>query len=277
MGKVKIRMFNQKGLQRFEDLLDTLKDNPARAEWDENLKAEIGTLLFDDELTSEFGEGYEIDRDKRFKNRYAFGEYLYGILRGKHVEKEIGMLSWLALLFFDKICKKTGQRNRLKILSKYRYIPEIENSWRFYRHLILTPILVWQRLKQDSILLLSNPLYQSGDAVEQLMSRQDFIANEKMITVARKLYIDEEKRKPNSKAFSASEPGIMTHCLHVCIKHLVPYRDTQKVCLYGYYLYYNNLELFDCRIQRNLFTNKVDLNFAYSFFPPQTGLFYFAV
>jgi hypothetical protein len=76
---------------------------------------------------------------------------------------------------------------------------------------------------------------------------------------------------------SASEPGIMTHCLHVCIKHLVPYRDTQKVCLYGYYLYYNNLELFDCRIQRNLFTNKVDLNFAYSFFPPQTGLFYFAV
>ncbi|MEX0608150.1 MAG: hypothetical protein WD016_04490 [Balneolaceae bacterium] len=206
MASVKIRKFNRSGLQVFEDLLDDLISNPSHAEWNTSLKMKIDKILFDNEITSEFGD-YEIDRDKEFENRYDFGEYLYGIFKSKHVEKEIGMLSWLALLFFDQICKKSGKNNRLQILSKYRYIPEIENSWRFYRHLVLTPILVWQRLKEDSILLLSNPLYESGDAVEQLMSRQDFIANDKILTVARKLYIDEIKRKPKSRAFSDSEPG----------------------------------------------------------------------
>lgn len=207
MEEVKIKKFNKEGLQAFEDFIDSLKENPSRAEWNEQLKDEIESILFDNILISEIGENFVIDRDKQFDNRYKFGEYLYEVFGDKHIEKEIGMLSWLALLFFDQICKKTGKKDRLKVLSKYRYIPEVENSWRFYRHLILTPILVWQRLKEDAILLLSNPLYQSGDAVEQLMSRQDFIANENMITIARKLYMDEEKRRPKPKAFSDSEPG----------------------------------------------------------------------
>jgi hypothetical protein len=208
MAEVKIRKFNQVGLQRFEDFLNDLKDNPAHAELNEKLRKEIEELLFDENLTSEFHDGsYNIGRDKRFENRYAFGKYLFGIFRERHVEKETGMLSWLALLFIDQICKNIGNSNRLQVLSKYRYIPEIENSWRFYRHLILTPILVWQRLKQDSILLLSNPLYESGDAVENLMSRQDFIANDNMISVAKQLYFDEEKRKPKPRSFSDSEPG----------------------------------------------------------------------
>jgi hypothetical protein len=206
MESVKIRKFNRSGLQAFENLLDDLKSNPSQAEWNTNLKMKIDNLLFDKNLTSEFGD-YEIDRCKNFDNRYDFGEYLYGIFESKHVEKEIGMLSWVALLFFDQICRKSGKSYRLQILSKYRYIPEIENSWRFYRHLILTPILVWQRLKGDSILLLSNPLYESGDAVEQLMSRQDFIANDNILSIARKLYLDEEKKKPKPRSFSDSEPG----------------------------------------------------------------------
>jgi len=207
MATVRIRSFNRVGLQEFENLLDKLKDNPSMAQWNEKLRSEIDEILFNNEFTSEFGDDYEIDRGKEFENRYDFGKYLYGIFRSKHVEKEIGMLSWLALLFLNQICKKLGKSNRLQILSKYRYIPEIENSWRFYRHLVLTPIIVWQRLKEDSILLLSNPLYESGDAVEQLMSRQDFIANEKILTVARKLYFDEQKRRPKPRAFSDSEPG----------------------------------------------------------------------
>ncbi len=207
MANVRIREFNKTGLQRFEQLLDKLKDNPPLTQWNEKLRSEIDEILFNNEFTSEFGEGYDIDRDKEFENRYHFGKYLFGIFRSKHVEKEIGMLSWLALLFFDQVCKKSAKSNRLQILSKYRYIPEIENSWRFYRHLVLTPVLVWQRLKEDSILLLSNPLYESGDAVEQLMSRQDFIANERILTVAKKLYFDEQKKKPKPRTFSDSEPG----------------------------------------------------------------------
>lgn len=207
MTIVRIRSFNRSGLQKFEQLLDKLKDNPSLAQWDEKLRSEIDEILFNNEFTSEFGEDYQVDKDKEFDNRYDFGKYLYGIFRNTHVEKEIGMLSWLALLFFDQICKKSDKSNRLQILSKYRYIPEIENTWRFYRHLVLTPILVWQRLKEESILLLSNPLYESGDAVEQLMSRQDFISNENILTVARKLYFDEQKKKPKPRAFSDTEPG----------------------------------------------------------------------
>ncbi|CAN5330784.1 hypothetical protein BH23BAC3_BH23BAC3_26610 [soil metagenome] len=208
MGSIKIRMFNRFGLQAFEDLIDDLKSNPSQAEWNTNLKLKIDKILFDENLTSEFGD-YEIDRFKKFDNRYEFGEYLYGIFKSKHVEKEVGMLSWLALLFFDQICKNFGKTKRLEVLSKYRYIPEIDNSWRYYRHLILTPIVVWQRLKEDSILLLSNPLYESSDTVEKIMSRRDFIANKNMITVAKKLYFDEEKRQRKTGAVTSTRPGNM--------------------------------------------------------------------
>lgn len=207
MAIVRVRELNQIGLQEFENLLEKLKDNPSMAQWNDKIRKEIDEILFNNEYTSEFGSDYKIDSDKEFENRYDFGKYLYGIFRNKHIEKEVGLLSWLALLFFQQICKKSDKNNRLKVLSKYRYIPEIENSWRFYRHLVLTPILVWQRLKEDSIILLSNPLYESGDAVEQLMSRQDFIANENILTVARQLYFDEKKKKPKPRSFSDSEPG----------------------------------------------------------------------
>lgn len=208
MGSVKIRKFNRSGLQAFEDLLDDLKSNPSHAEWNTNLKLKIDKILFDENLTAEFGD-YEIKRDKKFDNRFEFGKYLYETFGSKHIEKETGILSWLALAFFYQICKKVGKTERLEILSKYRYIPEIDNSWRYYRHLILTPIVVWQRLKEDSILLLSNPLYESSDTVEKIMSRRDFIANKNMITVARKLYFDEEKRQRKVGAVTSSRPGNM--------------------------------------------------------------------
>lgn len=207
MEVVTIREFNEEGLYSFERFLEALKENPSLAEWDDELRKKVDQLLFDEELTSKFGSGYEIDREKKFENRYEFGNYLFQIFQQRHIEKEIGMLSWMALLFFDQVCEKTKKKSRLKVLSKYRYIPEIENSWRFYRHLILTPILAWQRLEEDSILLLSNPLYQSGDAVETFMSRQDFLANDNMITVAKILYFDEEKEELKTNATSDGFPG----------------------------------------------------------------------
>ncbi len=202
-----VRKFNRTGLLRFEDLLRTMRDNPKKAEWGEALKKEIDILLFDDTLSGKFGDDYFIDRSIQFENRYSLGKYLYSIFENRHLEKETGLLSWLALIYLDQICDKKGQRNRLKVLSTYRYIPEVENSRRFYRHLILTPLLVWQQLKEEAILLLSNPLYESGDAVEQWMSRRDFIANKTILKVAKILYFDEARKKPKVRAFTTSEPG----------------------------------------------------------------------
>ncbi len=218
--KVKVREFNQKGLQEFEEFIDLLKRNTVKSKWNQSLQDEIKNMLFDDNLTNELGENYEIEPEIKFENRYELGKYLYSIFKNKPVEKETGMLSWLALLFFEQICEKKGSKDRLKVLSKYRYIPEPDNSRRFYRHLILTPILLWQRLKKDALLLLTNPLYESGDAVNWLVSNQDFINNGNMISVAYKLYFNEENKKLKTGAVTESRPGSIQRLVRDIIPQL---------------------------------------------------------
>lgn len=209
MSEVKVRRFNQAGLTAFSELLDHLNNVPDRAVWHEGseLQEQAETLLFSEQYSDETEEDILIDTEKRFENRFEFGRYLFGLFGHQHLERDTGLLSWLALLYFDQICDQKGKNGKLKILSKYRYIPEVENSRRFYRHLVLTPLLLWQRMEEDAVFLLSNPLYESSDAVEQLVSRQDFISNPNAIAAARALYYDDKKSRPRTGAFTNSKAG----------------------------------------------------------------------
>ena len=198
MSQIQVRRLNKAGLRAFSELLDYLNNVPDRAVWHESsdLKEQAETLLYDDQYTEEIEDEILIDPDKRFENRFEFGRYLYNLFGLSHLERDTELLSWLALLYFDQVCEQKGKNGKLKVLSKYRYIPEVENSRRFYRHLVLTPLLLWQRMEEDAVFLLSNPLYESSDAVEQLVSRQDFISNPNAIAAARKLYYDDKKGRP---------------------------------------------------------------------------------
>jgi hypothetical protein len=205
----KVRELNSAGIQAFSSLLDTMSLDPDKAAWNPGsyLKDQIEKILQSKEYTNIVAGDIQIDPAKTFQNRFEFGQYLFGLFGQRHIEKDAGLLSWIALLYFNQICEDKKQSGRLKILSKYRYIPEVDNARRFYRHLVLTPLLLCQRLQENAVFLLSNPLYESSDAVEQLVSRKEFISNPKMPSVARQLYFDEKKQKPRSGAFSKSKPG----------------------------------------------------------------------
>lgn len=209
MNKIKIKRFNEAGIEEVLNLLNELKLSPSKALWSNNsgLPERVLTLISDNKLTDDLEVDLYIDTGKKFDTRYEFGRYLFSIFKDKRIEKDKGLLSWLSLLFFDQVCKKNGKSNKLKILSNYRYVPEIDNDWRFYRHLVLTPLLLWQRMGEQSYFLLANPLYESSDAVEQLVSRKDFIANQNMVSVANELYFDEQKGKRKTGAFTGSNPG----------------------------------------------------------------------
>lgn len=209
MSKTTIREFNESGLRDFKTFLTLCRDNPTYAEYNETLKVKINELLTNKHLTRE--TKYSINEDLKFRNRFEFGEYLFTVFGDKPMEKHAGVLSWIALLFIDKICEINPKNNRLKVLSNYRYIPETNNSRRYYRHLILTPLLAYQRLKENSIMVLSNPLHESSDAVEAVLSRQDFWANENLMNLSKKLYFDEKIGRPKANAFSSREnPGNAT-------------------------------------------------------------------
>lgn len=209
MSENNVQRLNDEGIAAFGNLIDDLHNSPDTAVWKKgsDLRKRVQALIGDAKVTEPFNGNILIDLDRSFANRFEFGQYLRSIFGQRHLERDVGLLSWLALVYFGQICQKKGKSNLLKVLSKYRYIPEVDNSRRFYRHLILTPLLLWQRLGDRSLFLLSNPLYESSDAVEQLVSRKDFISNATMIEVARKLYFNEEKSKLRTGAFSDKRPG----------------------------------------------------------------------
>jgi len=60
---------------------------------------------------------------------------------------------------------------------------------------------------ENSIVLLTNPPFQGGDAVEQWVTSQEFIGNKKLIKVGRKLYFDESEESLKTGAFSEGKKG----------------------------------------------------------------------
>lgn len=209
MREVHVRTFKPSGLRAFSELLDQLKAFPGQAKWQGGTRAyeKSQLLLFEDEYSYSIQEERTIEPDKEFETRFEFGQYLFDVFGRKALERDTEQLAWLTLLYFDQVCEKKKGSDILKVLSKYRYIPEVNNNRRFYRHLVLTPLLLWQRLGVDSLFLLSNPLYESSDAVEQLVSRQDFISNPNAIAVAQELYYDGPRNRIRSGAFSNSKAG----------------------------------------------------------------------
>lgn len=209
MSETKVRRLSGTGLTAFSQLLDWVSSDPDRAMWYEGseLRQQAESLLYGEQHSEKIEGDILIDPEKRFDGRFEFGRYLFGLFGHQHLEQDTGLLAWLALLYFDQICEQKGTNSKLKILSKYRYIPEVENNRRFYRHLVLTPLLLWQRMEEDAAFLLSNPLHESSDAVEQLVSRQDFISNPNAIAAAKTLYFDEKKKRPRKGAFTNTKEG----------------------------------------------------------------------
>jgi hypothetical protein len=84
-----------------------------------------------------------------------------------------------------------------------RWIPEVNNFQRYYRHLLAGPYRIFRAHRDDperALALLCGPLDKPGDIVEQLASRQEIVTNKAIMLGATRLYIDPATRKPRRGA-----------------------------------------------------------------------------
>lgn len=204
-----VSQLNEKGLGEFERALDRCKEDSGFAQWSDGdtIKSCVDELLFDREFSVPAGVRGKIDLDRRFSSRFDFGSYINDAVGGAPVERDKGLLSWLAAAYLDQLCSKDTKAGQLKIGNTIRYIPAIENPRRYYRHLVLTPVMLVHQLGPDAEWLLLGPPNKHADIIEQIMSRPYIIGNKSVLALSKTLYFDDAKGKPKKNSFSHHTPG----------------------------------------------------------------------
>lgn len=146
-------------------------------------------------------------------DRYAFGQYLLGLLGGldEHdLSSDRHLWSSLALLWFDHFCPPAQSGRKLDKI--YRYV--LSTDYRhYYRHLVRSP---WQLVKDHGenakLLLLStserpHPLRIHGEILEQLGSRQSILRSRSIIAEANLLFGDPKTGRPKARVASKNVGG----------------------------------------------------------------------
>ena len=199
-----LRKLNPHGLDAFADFLDHQR---------------IGThpdypeVLLHDNATSEIVVPQVEVEIKVFGNRFEAAKYLNERLSHAGITNlgiEKGIWAWLALLYFDELCPagKDGQRMPGE---PARWIPEISNYRKYYRHLLAGPYRIYMAhsdAPQRAMALLCGQLHRPGEVVEQLSARQELVTNKGVVELATMLYCDKEtyQLKRGSSGKGAGSP-----------------------------------------------------------------------
>jgi len=200
----KVRQLNNKGINAFRSYLEDIRDGVLKDIPSNFLKNNKFSKVINNEVylnKIEFDNKFEMA--KYLNNNIVEDEYI------KNSWSNVGLWSWLSVLFFDKICPEiNGSRSPGE---DYRYILEVSKvggGWsRFYRHLIASPVRLYSFHFDNSRVLLSSGFHQSGDLIETFASRREMAGNHTIIRVLNKLYFDSEKNRVKKGSTSYRKPG----------------------------------------------------------------------
>lgn len=190
-----MRRFTDRGLEVFADHLEQLRQDPSR---------EAPFMLLEDSQITEPLDGGSAVSGNVFATRMALAAYLHSLMGfppPAWVRTDAGAWAWLTLFFFDTVAPKTPTGKR-KIGAQNRYIPNLLDFRRDYRHLLIGPYLVYLAHRdcpeRANILLCQDPA-TPGDFVEQIASRQELMANRAIVDTCTQLYYDPQSGKPKKR------------------------------------------------------------------------------
>ena len=179
----KIRRLTNEGTRRFAEYLEQLRS-------DNTLPPPLEIL--DDPETSEVAEcDAEVD-ERPFTSRYELGTHLVEALKEcdqRRIGNDAGLWDWLALLYFDQICKSSGDGR--KPSEDAHYILSSHYGKR-PRHAIRTTYILI-RGYGDKVRFMFSKLDERGELIEQIAATQYLWACEGVIDAASRLYQDDLK------------------------------------------------------------------------------------
>jgi len=154
----------------------------------------------------QLSQNIRLDEDEPLPTRFDAAKYLsreLASLDSKTLSSN-GLWAWLSLLFFRQVCPN-------KIGEVARYIPDSHNWRKYYRHLLKAPYFIYkqhERNPKPTRIVLYPPVHTVGSVAEEISSRQELIASEKVMEVASKLYLEEGSPKPKKGAGGTDDiPG----------------------------------------------------------------------
>lgn len=190
-----VRVLNADGLEKFIKYLEELREAPS--------KAPPFELLADGRYSDPFDPPVTLEQ-RSFNSAFEIGAYLIRVFENcedRLISRNHGLWSWLALFYFDQLCKPDDAGNR-KPLENAVYVLEERFSFRrYYRHGIRTP---WMAVKEHGehakVLLITSGRGTRTDINEQLGAYQHLFANKTIIAAAYAMYFDTTQQKPRRGA-----------------------------------------------------------------------------
>jgi hypothetical protein len=180
-----LRRLNEQGIALFFEYLNSLTEETPLPYPD--------ALLTDPELTEEVTPQIEIEQ-RTFGSRYAAAAYFFNLFKDSGligVERDRKLWAWLSLFYFDEICPVEKDRRAIREFA--RYLPEMNNYQRYYRHILAGSYLIYFTHSDDpnrTRAFLCQPLHIMTDIIEQLASRQELVSNRGIIELTTILYYD---------------------------------------------------------------------------------------
>jgi hypothetical protein len=196
-----IRIFNQNGIQRFQILIHNFKQGATSAIPED--------LLTSDYYSDPVPNSPNVE-NARYPNKLALVQYLLPKVKALDMSDPYDnqrMWAWLSAFFFDTVCPP-DDNGRRDPKAEERHIPASVRVWkRFYRHLLATPVRLYDILGEEARIYLTGAPYEQGDFYEQLVSRQGLGTSPTVVGAATHLYWDKERLRLKNGAASAGRPG----------------------------------------------------------------------
>ena len=180
------RRLTDAGIERFEDFLDRLKENP---------NSRVPVYALTDERMSEAVHLKINVEPIEATTRVEVAEHVFRLLRRDPETLRIdkGFWCWLSLFWFNELCPVVhGERSPG---DRYRWIAELDSTRRAYRHLLAGPYQIYRAHRDDpgrAKSLLCGPVHQLGELLAQIASRPSLVTCKAVVGVATQLYFNAE-------------------------------------------------------------------------------------
>ena len=191
---ITLRRFNRRGVDAAADLLDRIDAGEA---------SDAAEIIDDLALTELIPDAPPLEI-RPFANRLEAGEYFSVQLEPVAIEtgrialaRDKGLWTWLALAWMDVLAPLSEDGTR-KLKAHNRWIPNVEDYRKYYRHLLAGPYLIYEAHKDDpsrALAVLATPVEKPGEVVEQFASRQEMITSVSLMSAITALYYDPVKQQ----------------------------------------------------------------------------------
>ncbi len=189
---MKLRRFNARGIARLEQELDAARQGSI---------IDFVALRDDDALTEVVSPPVTF-KVRAFSNRRDAAEFLIKTLQpleqaGVPFQRDAGLWAWLAVTWADHLAPSDPNGVR-RVRDNARWIPQINNYKKYYRHLLASPYSIYSAHIDDPDVadaVLATAVDAPGEVVEQIASRQEMTASRSVLGTVTALYYDSKTKK----------------------------------------------------------------------------------